>query len=198
MNKYKHIITGTSKLHFYFGCLPPPISRPCFCLILYTVINFPYMLTVRLFLLFMKLGYFFFFGGGGAAGGHFQIFPHLYIRSSPRVQPLAASTIVYSSIRYPELVSVYSKTMMAFEKIFVWLYTSLNSVYTVNNIILFPCTPCISGGYKFISSCLYFKRKDVFLKTNRKQCHLKAFCFSDIKHTISISLLYILKLFKLC
>lgn len=52
---------------------------------------------------------------------------------------------------------------MAFEKIFVWFYTALNVVYTVNNI-LFACTLCIYGGYKFISSYLYFKRKDVISK----------------------------------
>lgn len=155
MNKYKRIITRTSKLRFHFCCLPLPISRPRFCLILYTVINF----TVSGFLIVCLFVFF-----GGTCRGHFEIFPHLYIRSSPKVQPLAACTIVYSTIRYPKLVSLYSKSMMAFEKIFVWLYTALNFVYTVNNNILFTCTLCIYGGYKFISSCLYFKRKDVTSK----------------------------------
>lgn len=62
------------------------------------------------------------------------------------------------------------------ERIFVLLYTSLNSVYNMNNTTLFPYKLYISRGYWLISFCFYFRNKDAFLKKNRKQCPLKAFC----------------------
>lgn len=56
-------------------------------------------------------------------------------------------------------------------------YTSLSAGYSVNNITLLPSMLYIYGGYNCISFCSYLKHNHVFLKKNRKQCPLKAFCF---------------------